>query len=80
MTIPVTELARRLCVEAHASPGFAGGGIRPQGVPCATHLNLARQVWGLTDASGAAMLAVINGVASENMIPEVHPDRMTPAR
>lgn len=63
--IPVTELARRLCTASHTSlvPGPTGG------VPCAEHMQYAKQFYGLLDPKFKPMLAVLwkesNGSTSD---------------
>lgn len=61
-TLPVSELARRICTANHRAEI-----IPNSGVPCSEHLHLAKSFYGLTKPSYAKTLAVIVDVAGEPM-------------
>jgi hypothetical protein len=62
----VSELARRLCRAEHTV--FPGGNTAPEAVPCGRHVELAGRYYGLTQASGRAILAVLVEAAGLSII------------
>ena len=67
MSVPMQELARRLCVANHRSDL----GYPSNEVPCSVHVREAKLYVGLTDASMTKTLGVITECASSPALSKV---------